>query len=132
MKAKTVKVKVKPNRMTRAQRKKIKRAQKAAQELMICRQMIEFHKAYLEIEMEHEEIKYEELQARLAALQAVADTVETVETVEAIETVETVEAVEPVEPVEAVEAPEVEKTVAVETTEEATEAESEPEPVAAE
>ena len=132
MKAKTVKVKVKPNRMTRAQRKKIKRAQKAAQELMICRQMIEFHKAYLEIEMEHEEIKYEELQARLAALQAVADTVETVETVEAIETVETVEPVEAVEAVEPVEAPEVEETVAVETTEEATEAESEPEPVAAE
>ena len=128
MKAKTVKVKVKPNRMTRAQRKKIKRAQKAAQELMICRQMIEFHKAYLEIEMEHEEIKYEELQARLAALQAVADTVETVETVEAIETVETVEPVEAVEAVEPVEAPEVEETVVEETTEDKTEEE----PVAAE
>lgn len=85
MKETTVRVKVRPRRMTRAERKRIKRAQKAREELLLCQQAIAFHKAYLAIEMEHEEIKYEELQARLAALQAVVATTEITETVEAVE-----------------------------------------------
>ncbi len=117
MKDTTVKVKVRPRRMTKAERKRIKRAQKAVQELLLCKQVVAFHKAYLEIELEHEEIKYDELQARLAALRAVAATVETVETVK------TVEAPKPVEAVETVE-----QTV---TKEEATEVKKEVEPAPA-
>lgn len=86
MKETTVRVKVRPRRMTRAERKRIKRAQKAGEKLLLCQQAIAFHKAYLAIETEHEEIKCEELQARLAALQAVVATTEILETVEAVET----------------------------------------------
>lgn len=69
MKERTVKVKVRPKRLTRAERKRIKRSQRAAAELALCRQAIEFHKAYLAIEMEYEQANYDELQARLAQLQ---------------------------------------------------------------
>ncbi len=85
MKETTVRVKVRPRRMTRAERKRIKRAQQAREELLLCQQAAAFHKAYLEIELANEEIKYDELQARLAALQAVVATVETVETVKEVE-----------------------------------------------
>ena len=90
----TVTVKVRPKRMTRAERKRIKRSQKAAAQLALCRQVIEFHKAYLAIEMGYEQANYDELQARIAALQIIpaVETVETVETVEAVEPVETFEA----------------------------------------
>ena len=53
MKERSVKVKVRPKRLTRAERKRIKRSQKADAQLALCRQAIEFHKAYLAIEMEY-------------------------------------------------------------------------------
>ena len=86
MKERTVKVKVRPKRLTRAERKRIKRSQRAAAELALCRQAIEFHKAYLAIEMEYEQANYDELQARLAQLQNinVEELVETVETFDEI------------------------------------------------
>ena len=111
MKETTVRVKVRPRRMTRAERKRIKRAQKAREELQLCQQAIAFHKAYLAIEMEHEEIKYDELQAVVA-------TTEIVETVEAVEA-PTAEAVA------------VEETVVEETVEETAEVNEEAEPVTA-
>ena len=72
MKETTVRVKVRPRRMTRAERKRIKRAQKAREELLLCQQAIAFHKAYLEIEYGIEEAKLTQIQARLAALQVAA------------------------------------------------------------
>ncbi|MBQ4274840.1 MAG: hypothetical protein IJB94_07760 [Clostridia bacterium] len=86
MKERTVKVKVRPRRLTRAERKRIKRSQRAAAELALCRQAIEFHKAYLAIEMEYEQANYDELQARLAQLQNinVEELVETEETFDEI------------------------------------------------
>lgn len=86
MKERTVKVKVRPKRLTRAERKRIKRSQRAAAELALCRQAIEFHKAYLAIEMEYEQANYDELQARLAQLQNinVEELVETEETFDEI------------------------------------------------
>ena len=96
MKERSVKVKVRPKRLTRAERKRIKRSQKAAAQLALCRQAIEFHKAYLAIEMEYEQANYDELKARLDELQAfpVKETVETVETVESVEPVDSFEALE--------------------------------------
>ena len=122
MKETTVRVKVRPRRMTRAERKRIKRAQKAREELLLCQQAIAFHKAYLAIEMEHEEIKYEELQARLDALQAVVATTEIAETVEAVEA--------PAAEAVAVEETVVEETVE-ETAEETVEVKEEAEPATA-
>ena len=86
MKERTVKVKVRPKRLTRAERKRIKRSQRAAAELALCRQAIAFHKAYLAIEMEYEQANYDELQARLAQLQNinVEELVETEETFDEI------------------------------------------------
>ena len=86
MKERSVKVKVRPKRLTRAERKRIKRSQRAAAELALCRQAIEFHKAYLAIEMEYEQANYDELQARLAQLQNinVEELVETEETFDEI------------------------------------------------
>ena len=86
MKERTVKVKVRPKRLTRAECKRIKRSQRAAAELALCRQAIEFHKAYLDIEMEYEQANYDELQARLAQLQNinVEELVETEETFDEI------------------------------------------------
>lgn len=90
MKERSVKVKVRPKRLTRAERKRIKRSQKADAQLALCRQAIEFHKAYLAIEMEYEQANYDELKARLDELKAIPaeQTIETVETVEAVEPVE--------------------------------------------
>lgn len=86
MKERSVKVKVRPKRLTRAERKRIKRSQKADAQLALCRQAIEFHKAYLAIEMEYEQANYDELQARLAQLQNinVEELVETEETFDEI------------------------------------------------
>lgn len=127
MKETTVKVKVRPKRMTRAERKRIKRAQKAREELLLCQQVAAFHKAYLEIELAHEEIKYDELQARLAALQTVVATVETVETIQTVEAPEVV-AVEETQ----TEAPASEEAVVEETvTEETVQTEEEAEPALA-
>ena len=86
MKERSVEVKVRPKRLTRAERKRIKRSQRAAAELALCRQAIEFHKAYLAIEMEYEQANYDELQARLAQLQNinVEELVETEETFDEI------------------------------------------------
>ena len=76
---KNIEVEVKPKRLTRAERRQAKNAQKAAEQLALCRQAGEFHKAYLEIELGVEQARFDEIQARLAALQT--PEVETVETV---------------------------------------------------
>ena len=96
MKERSVKAKVRPKRLTRAERKRIKRSQKADAQLALCRQAIEFHKAYLAIEMEYEQANYDELKARLDELKAIPaeQTIETVETVETVEIVEPAEAEE--------------------------------------
>ena len=73
---------VKQTRKTRADRKREKLEQRRNEELLICKQNIEFHKAYLAIELGREEIKYEDLQARITALQGAPEGIETVETVE--------------------------------------------------
>ena len=129
-------VRVKAKRMTGAERKRIKRAQKAKQELLLCQQVAAFHKAYLEIELANEEIKYDELQERLAALQAVVATVQTTETVQTVEVPAVAEVEEPQVEEPKVEEPKVEEpqaeeipaeeTVAEETTEETEEAEPAP------
>ena len=116
MKETTVRVKVRPRRMKKVERKRIKRAQQAREELLLCQQAAAFHKAYLEIELANEEIRYDELQARLSALQAVVATVETVETVKEVEAPATEETEETV----------VEQTVTEETVE--TKEEAEPTP----
>ena len=67
---KKVKIKVKPKRITRAERKEAKLAQKSREALQLCAAAGEFHKAYLDIELGCEEEKFEELKARLAELEA--------------------------------------------------------------
>ena len=77
--AQTMQIKIKPKRLTRVEKRNAKLAAKAAAQLELCRQAGEFHKAYLEIEYGVEEAKYQEIQARLAALQPVTETVITTE-----------------------------------------------------
>ena len=72
-KEKKVKVKTKRERVSGATRRRLKRAQKAAEHLLLCQQIIEFHKAYLDIDLKREEYTYEVLQAQLEALQAVPE-----------------------------------------------------------
>ncbi len=67
--SKSVKVKVRPGRLRRRQRREAKRLAKANEQMILCRQAGEFHKAYLEIEYGIEEAKLTQIQARLAALQ---------------------------------------------------------------
>ena len=81
-----VKIKVKPARQTRKERKNARFAAKAKEQLILYRQAAEFHKAYLEIELGAEEAYLNALQACLAALQPTAETV--VVTEEEIETVQ--------------------------------------------
>ena len=94
---KKVKIKVKPKRITRAERKKVKQAQTARQELQLCAQAAEFHKAYLAVKLGCEKETFDEIQARLAALNPEVETTEITETVETIETVETTEPTQKVE-----------------------------------
>ena len=95
-KEKTAEITVRPKRLTRAEKKNAKLAKKAAEQMELCRQAGEFHKAYLEIEYGVEEAKYQAIQARLAELQPVTETVITEEEVETValpeEEVETFEA----------------------------------------
>ena len=74
-------IKVKPERLTRRERKEAERAQKAAEQMELCRQAGGFHKAYLEIELEYETAIYEAIQARIAELQSAPQTVITEEEV---------------------------------------------------
>ena len=76
---KTVKVKVKPQRLSRAERKSAKLAEKAAAQLELCRQAGEFHLAYLNVELGIEQAYFDEIQARLAELRAEAETVMAIE-----------------------------------------------------
>jgi len=79
---KSVEVTVKPRRLTRAERRYEKNMQKASEQLENYYQAAEFHKKYLEIELEIEEAKLQELQERIDALKTPEiETVETVETV---------------------------------------------------
>ena len=71
------KIKVKPKRLTIAERKSAKRAQKASEQLELLRQNGAFHKAYLEIELDAETAKHEAIQARIAELSD-PETLETV------------------------------------------------------
>ncbi|MBE6699302.1 MAG: hypothetical protein E7584_03560 [Ruminococcaceae bacterium] len=75
---KKVKIKVKPKRITRAERKEAKLAQKSREALQLCAAAGEFHNAYLAIQLRCEEAKFEELKARLAALQLEGETTVTV------------------------------------------------------
>ena len=72
-KEKRTKVRIKRKRVSGAARRRLKRAQKAAAHLLLCRQIIDFHKAYLDIDLKREEYTLEVLQARLDALQAVPE-----------------------------------------------------------
>ncbi|MBQ7391172.1 MAG: hypothetical protein IJV73_00660 [Clostridia bacterium] len=67
---KKVNIKVKPQRITRAERQRAKFAEMANEELQLCLAAGEFHKAYLDIELGCEEEKFEELKERLAELEA--------------------------------------------------------------
>ena len=80
--SKKVKIKVKPKRVTRAERKKAKFVQRANEELQLCALVGEFHKAYLEIEFGCEQERFDKLNARLATLQPAVEVVETVEETE--------------------------------------------------
>ena len=70
---KNVKIKVKSARRNQ------KFIQRANEELYLRAVVGEFHKAYLEIELGCEKEYFEELQARIAALQSNVEVVETVE-----------------------------------------------------
>ncbi len=76
---KKVKIKVRPKRLTRRQKRDAKLAAKAREQLILCQQAAAFHKAYLEIEYGIEEAKFEAIQARLAELQPTVETVITQE-----------------------------------------------------
>ncbi len=80
---KTKQIKVKSKRLTRADKKNAKLAEKAAEQLELCCEAGEFHKAYLAVELGIEQAKYEMIQARLAELQAPVTVTE--EVVEAFE-----------------------------------------------
>ena len=73
-------------RKIRIERRNAKTVAVASEQLALYRQAAEFHKAYLEIELGVEEAKFEEIQARLAALQPTQETV--VVTEEEIETLQ--------------------------------------------
>ena len=73
-------------RKIRIERRNAKIVAVASEQLALYRQAAEFHKAYLEIELGVEEAKFEEIQARLAALQPTQETV--VVTEEEIETLQ--------------------------------------------
>ena len=82
----TVKVKVRPKRMTRKEKRAAKYAAKLNEQLILCQQAAAFHKAYLEIEYGVEEAMFNAIQARLAALRPEVETVITTEeTVEDIQ-----------------------------------------------
>ena len=70
---KAEKIKSKPVRMTRAERKRLKLAERAREKLSLCIQIIEFHKAYLSIEFEYEEAQLAYLRERLEILQRQAE-----------------------------------------------------------
>ena len=86
--ATTKQIQEKPKRLTRAEKQSTKLAQKASEQLELCRQTGAFHMAYLEAELEREAAYHNALQARIAQLKP--ETVETIETVETVEVVETV------------------------------------------
>ena len=79
---KKTKIKGKPQRLTRAERKKAKFIQKATEELQLCVLVGEFHKEYLEIDLGREERKLEKVEARLAKLRPKTRVMETVEQTE--------------------------------------------------
>lgn len=87
--AKTKQIKVKPKRLAKAEKKNAAFVTKANEELELCRQAGEFHKAYLEVEFAAEEAYHEALQARIAELQSPVETVITTE--ENLETFEELE-----------------------------------------
>ena len=66
---KKTEIKVKPRRLTRAERKQAKEAQKAYRALQLCTQAAEFHKTYLTTQLECEGATLDALNARLAELQ---------------------------------------------------------------
>lgn len=74
-----VEVKVKPKRVTARDRRRAKRAEKANEQLALCRESAEFHMQYLNAELEAETAKYEALQARIAELQPKTEIVVTEE-----------------------------------------------------
>ena len=122
---KKTKIKVKPRRITRAERKKIKQAQKAREELQLCTQAAEFHKAYLAVQLGCEQERFDEIQARLAALNPEVETTETIETIETVETVENTKTTEPQKTVQTTQKAELAETSQPEkTTEQAKEVET--------
>lgn len=62
-------IEVKPQRKTRAERKRAKFAQRANEELQLCAAAYAFHNAYLAIQLECEEETLEILKDRLAELE---------------------------------------------------------------
>ena len=91
-KEKKVKIKVKPARQTRAERQNAKFVQMAGEELQLCIAAIEFHKAYLAVELGCEEVKFEKIKARLNALMPKGEVAQPVETVNEEELLDSLEA----------------------------------------
>lgn len=78
MREEKVENKVKPQRTTRAERKKAKFAKKANEHVQLCVAASEFHRAYLAIELGCEEEMLEQLKASLEDLQRESKTTVTV------------------------------------------------------
>lgn len=68
-KEKTAEIKVKPKRLTRAERKRAKLAERTRKELDLCRQNGEFHRAYLQIDLDVEKANLEYVRAQMEALE---------------------------------------------------------------
>ena len=68
-KEKTAEIKVKPKRLTRAERKRAKLAERARKELDLCRQNGEFHRACLQIDLDVEKANLEYVRAQMEALE---------------------------------------------------------------
>ena len=68
-KEKTAEIKVKPKRLTRAERKRAKLAERTRKELALCRQNGEFHRACLQIDLDVEKANLEYVKAQLEALE---------------------------------------------------------------
>ena len=65
---KTQKIKIKPRRLTRAERKQLKYARRANAELKLCQQALAFHKEYLAFQVANEAANIEELTAQASDL----------------------------------------------------------------
>lgn len=80
-KEKTAEIKVKPKRLTRAERKRAKLAERTRKELDLCRQNGEFHRAYLQIDLDVEKANLEYVRAQMEALEYEEETSEPTEDV---------------------------------------------------